>query len=236
LSKKNELKPWQKSMWCIPPKHNGEFVYHMENVLEIYQRLYDPRFPVICMDELSKQLTRETRIPLPPKPGRIECFDYEYERNGTANVFAFTEPLTGWRHIAVTDRRTKTDWARQIRELVDVHRPDAQRITLVMDNLNTHSLGSLYEAFPPHEARRIINRLEVVYTPKHGSWLNMAEIELNVLTRQCLARRIPDKQTLTDETTAWQDERNRKEANIDWQFTTDDARVKLKHLYPKNQS
>lgn len=223
-------------MWCIPPKHNAEFAYHMENVLEVYQRPYDPRFPLICMDELSKQLTIETRTPIPPRAGKRECFDYEYERNGTANVFAFTEPLTGWRHIAVTDRRTKTDWAREIRQLVDVHRPRAERITLVMDNLNTHSLGSLYEAFPPQEARRIINRLEVVYTPKHGSWLNMAEIELNVLTRQCLSRRIPDKQTLTTETAAWEDDRNRKDANIDWQFTTEDARTKLKHLYPKNQS
>jgi DDE superfamily endonuclease len=223
-------------MWCIPPKHNAEFVFHMENVLEVYQRRYDPRFPLICMDELSKQLTIETQTPLPVQPGRPECFDYEYVRNGTANVFAFTEPLTGWRHIAVTDQRTRTDWAHEIRKLVDVHRPDAERITLVMDNLNTHSLGSLYEAFPPQEARRIIHRLEVVHTPKHGSWLNMAEIELNVLTRQCLARRIPDKQTLIDETTAWQNKRNGKQARIDWQFTADDARIKLKHLYPKNQN
>jgi DDE superfamily endonuclease len=223
-------------MWCIPPKHNAEFVYHMENVLEVYRRPYDPRFPLICMDELSKQLTTETRTSLPAKPGRSECFDYEYQRNGTANVFAFTEPLTGWRHIAVTDQRTKTDFAHEIRELVDVHRPNADRITLVMDNLNTHSLGSLYEAFPPQEARRIVDRIEVVHTPKHGSWLNMAEIELNVLTRQCLARRIPDKSTLINETTAWQDARNRQEANIDWRFTMDDARIKLKHLYPKNQS
>jgi len=165
LSQKNELKPWQKSMWCIPPKHNAEFVYHMENVLEAYQRPYDPRFPLICMDELSKQLTIETQTPLPAAPGRRQCFDYEYERNGTANVFAFTEPLTGWRHLVVTDQRTKTDWAEAIRQLVDVHRPKAERITLVMDNLNTHSLGSLYEAFPPQEARRLIRRLEVVHTP-----------------------------------------------------------------------
>jgi hypothetical protein len=188
------------------------------------------------MDELSKQLTIETQTPLPAKPGRPECFDYEYVRNGTANIFAFTEPLTGWRHIAVTDQRTKTDWAHEIRKLVDVHRPNAERIMLVMDNLNAHSLGSLYEAFPPQEARRIIHRIEVVHTPKHGSWLNMAEIELNVLTRQCLARRIPDKQTLIDETTAWQEKRNGKQARIDWQFTADDARTKLKHLYPKHHS
>ena len=169
-------------------------------------------------------------------PGRPECFDYEYERNGTANVFAFTEPLTGWRHLVVTDQRTKTDWAEAIRQLVDVHRPKAERITLVMDNLNTHSLGSLYEAFPPQEARRLIQRLEVVHTPKHGSWLNMAEIELNVLTRQCLARRIPDKETLANEAAAWEKGRNGKQAKIDWQFQTQDARIKLKHLYPKNQS
>jgi hypothetical protein len=208
----------------------------MENVLEAYQRPYDARFPLICMDELSKQLTIETQTPLPAAPGRCECFDYEYERNGTANVFAFTEPLTGWRHLVVTNQRTKTDWAEAIRQLVDVHRPKAERITVVMDNLNTHSLGSLYEAFPPQEARRLIKRLEVVHTPKHGSWLNMAEIELNVLTRQCLARRIPDKETLTNETAAWQKERNGKHAKIDWQFTADNARTKLKHLYPKIQS
>jgi hypothetical protein len=222
-------------MWCIPPKHNAEFVYHMENVLEVYQRPYDPRFPLICMDELSKQLTIETQTPLPAVPGQPERFDYEYERNGTANVFAFTEPLTGWRHLVVTAQRTKTDWAKAVRELVDVHRGKAERITLVMDNLNTHSLGSLYEAFPPEEARRLIRRLEVVHTPKHGSWLNMAEIELNVLTRQCLDRRIPDKPTLATEAAAWEKERNGKHAKIDWQFRTSDARIKLKHLYPKNQ-
>jgi hypothetical protein len=236
LSEKNELKPWQKKMWCIPPKHNAEFVFHMENVLEVYQRPYDAQFPLVCMDELSKQLTSETQVPLKAKPGRTECFDYEYTRNGTANVFAFTEPLTGWRHIAVTDQRTRIDWAHEIRKLVDVHFPNAERITLVMDNLNTHSLGSLYEAFPPQEARRIAKRIEVIHTPKHGSWLNMAEIELNVLTRQCLARRIPDKQTLITETSAWQNRRNRKAAKIDWQFTADNARIKLKHLYPKNQN
>jgi hypothetical protein len=208
----------------------------MENVLEAYQRPYDARFPLICMDELSKQLTLETHVPLPARPGRAECFDYEYVRNGTANIFAFTEPQSGWRHIVVTDHRTRVDWAHAIRELVDVHRPQAQRITLVMDNLNTHSLGSLYEAFPPQEARRLIDKIEVVHTPKHGSWLNMAEIELNVLTRQCLARRIPDKPTLIHETDAWQQQRNGKQSKIDWQFTADDARTKLKHLYPKYQT
>jgi hypothetical protein len=202
-------------MWCIPPKHNAEFVFHMGNVLEVYQRPHDPRFPLICMDELSKQLTLEAQTPLSAKSGRPECFDHEYVRSRTANVFAFTEPLTGWRHIAVTDQRTRTDWGHEIRKLVDVHPPDADRITLVMDNLETHSLGSLDGAFPPQEARRIIHRIEVVHTPKHGNWLSMAEIELNVLTRQCLARRDPDKQTLIDETTTWQNVRNSKETNID---------------------
>ncbi len=223
-------------MWCIPPRHNAEFVYHMENVLEAYLRPYDPRFPLICMDELSKQLTIEIRQALKVRPGRTECFDSEYQRNGTANIFIFTEPLSGWRHVAVTDQRTRTDWALEVRKLVDVHRPNAERITLVMDNLNTHSLGPLYEAFAPEEARRIINRLEVVHTPKHGSWLNMAEIELNVLTRQCLDRRIPDKPTLMEETSAWQKARNGKDATIDWRFTAENARIKLKHLYPKEQS
>jgi hypothetical protein len=221
-------------MWCIPPKHNAEFAFHMENVLEAYQRPYDPRFPLICMDELSKQLTKEMRLPLPPTPGRAECFDSEYERNGTANVFAFTEPLTGWRHMVVTQQRTRIDWAQAIRELVDIHFAAAARITLVMDNLNTHSLGSLYEAFPPDEARRLIRKMEVVHTPKHGSWLNMAEIELNVLTRQCLDRRIPDQETLTAEVAAWEADRNARQKGVDWLFTTDKARVKLKHLYPKN--
>jgi len=212
----------------------------METVLEVYRRPYDSRFPLICMDELSKQLTIEIRTPLKARLGRTECFDSEYERNGTANIFAFTEPLAGWlagwRHIAVTDRRTRIDWAHEIRNLVDFHRPLAERITLVMDNLNTDSLGSHYEAFPPDEARRIINRIEVVHTPKHGSWLNMAGIELNVLTGQCLDRRILDKATRINEITAWHEARNSKEANIDWQFNTKDARIKLKHLYPKNQS
>lgn len=219
-------------MWCIPPKHNAEFVFHMENVLEVYQRPHDPRFPLICMDELSKQLTIETQTPLPARPGRPECFDYEYERNGTANVFAFTEPLTGWRHIAVTDQRTRTDWAHEIRKLVDVHRPQAKRITLVMDNLNTHSLGSLYEAFPPQEARRLIHRIEVVHTPKHGSWLNMAELELGVFSRECWDRRIGDQVTLTRETQALEEERNAAQATVHWRFTTQDARTKLHRLYP----
>jgi len=230
------LKPWQKQMWCIPPEQNAEFVCAMENVLEVYHRPYDPLRPVVCMDETSKQLVKETRIPQSVAPGRAARVDYEYERNGTANVFLFCEPLAGWRHVSVTDRRTKPDWAEQIKELLDVYHPQVERVTLVMDNLNTHSLASLYEAFDPAEARRLIHRLEVVFTPKHGSWLNMAEIELGVLTRQCMGGRIPEKQTLIDQVSPWEEERNDNGAQIDWQFTTVDARIKLRHLYPKTQN
>ena len=220
-------------MWCIPPKHSAEFVCAMENVLEVYHRPYDPKRPVVCMDETSKQLVKETRVPHPGRPGRAERFDYEYERNGTANVFLFCEPLAGRRRVAVTDRRTKCDWAEQIGTLLDVHYPRAKRVTLVMDNLNTHALASLYEAFDPREARRLMKRLEVVYTPKHGSWLNMAEIELSVLSRQCLGGRVPDQPTLVAGVEQWQRDRNTSRATIDWQFTTADARIKLRRLYPK---
>ena len=204
----------------------------MEAVLEVYQRPYDPKNPVVCMDETSKQLIRETRTPITPGPGRVMCYDYEYDRHGVANVFMFCEPLGGWRHASVTDRRTKVDWAQEIKDLVDVHYPQADRITLVMDNLNTHAPALLYEAFEPPEARRLIDRLEMVYTPKHGSWLNIAEIELNVLGRQCLGRRIPDKPTLTREVAAWEAQRNADQAKVNWRFTTADARIKLKRLYP----
>ena len=222
-------------MWCIPPEQNAEFVCAMENVLEVYHRPYNPKRPVVCMDETSKQLVKETRALQPTRPGQVTRFDYEYERNGTANVFLFCEPLAGRRQVSITDRRTRQDWADQIRELLDVHYLRAERVTLVMDNLNTHSLASLYEAFEPQEARRLIERLEVVYTPKHGSWLNMAEIELGILSRQCMGGRIPDKQTLVDQVKVWQTDRNRSRAVIDWQFTTADARIKLRRLYPKVQ-
>ena len=204
----------------------------MENVLEVYQRPYDPKNPVVCMDETSKQLVRETRTPIAAGPGRVTCYDYEYDRQGVANVFMFCEPLGGWRHASVTDRRTKVDWAEEIKELVDVHYAQADRVTLVMDNLNTHTPASLYEAFEPSEARRLIERLEMVYTPKHGSWLNIAEIELNVLDRQCLGRRISDKPTLTREVGAWEAQRNADQAKVNWRFTTANARIKLKRLYP----
>ena len=223
-------------MWCIPPERNAEFVCAMENVLEVYQRRYDPKRPMVCMDETSKQLVKETRVPRPPGPGQPQRFDYEYERNGTANVFMFCEPLAGRRRVAVTNRRTKCDWAEQIRVLLDVQYPRAERVTLVMDNLNTHSLASLYEAFEPGQARQLIDRLEVVYTPKHGSWLNMAEIELGILSRQCMGGRVPDQPTLVASVERWQKDRNANRATIDWQFTTADARIKLRRLYPKTQA
>lgn len=208
----------------------------MEDVLDVYCLPYDPTIAQVCMDEQPQQLIRETRRPLPAEPGQPERVDYEYERNGTANLFLFVEPLGGWRHVAVTERRTAVDWAHQIRDLVDVHYPHAKRIRLVMDNLNTHKMASLYEAFQPAEARRVAQRLEIHYTPKHGSWLNIAEIELSALTRQCLDRRIPDIETLREETQAWEVERNTQQTGVDWQFTTAEARTKLKRLYPQIQT
>ncbi len=206
----------------------------MEDVLSVYTRPYDERFPQVCLDEKSKQLVGEVREPLAASSGRPARHDYEYERNGTANLFIVCEPLAGWRHISVTERRrTKIEWAHCIRELVDLHYPHAERIVLVMDNLNTHTPAALYEAFAPAEARRLCQKLEIHYTPKHGSWLNMAEIELSVLARQCLDRRIPDRETLAGEVGAWEAERNAAESSIDWRFTSADARIKLKHLYPE---
>jgi len=220
-------------MWCIPPEQNAEFVCAMENVLEVYHRPYDAHRPVVCMDETSKQLVKETRAMQAAAPGRAARMDYEYERNGTANVFVFVEPLAGWRKVNITDRRTRGDWAEQIRELADVHYPQVERITLVMDNLNTHHVSSLYEAFTPSEARRLMGKLDIVYTPKHGSWLNIAEIELGVLNRQCMGERIGEKGELIEKARAWEQARNEMTAKIDWQFRTADARIKLRRLYPK---
>jgi hypothetical protein len=204
----------------------------MEDVLEVYHRPYDPQRPLVCFDEGTKQQVKETRCPLPAKPGQLAKYDYEYERNGTSNLFMFFAPLKAWRHLKVTDRRTMIDWAYCMRDLVDIHFPDADRIVVVMDNLNTHKLASLYEAFPPTEARRIAEKLEIHYTPKHGSWLNMAEIELSVLSRQCLNRRMPDQPTLRHEISAWETQRNEAASTVNWRFTTADARIKLKRLYP----
>lgn len=207
----------------------------MEDVLEVYTRPYDPRRPQVCMDETSKQLLRDARRPLPMEPGKPERRDYEYERGGVVNLFLFCEPLQAKRWVDVTERRTKMDWAQQIKELVDERYPEAERIVLVMDNLNTHTPASLYEAFEPKEAKRLADKLEIHYTPKHGSWLNMAEIELSVLSRQCLDRRVPDFETLEAEVAAWQERRDGAGGKIDWRFRTEDARIKLKRLYPSLQ-
>jgi hypothetical protein len=204
----------------------------MEDVLEVYHRPRDPACPVVCLDETSKQLIAETRQPVPAKPRRPARIDYEYERNGTANLFMLFAPLEGWRHIEVTDRHTAVDYAHILKALSDTHFPNAPKIALVQDNLNTHKPASLYEAFPAAEARRLVERFEWHYTPKHGSWLNMAECELSVVSGQCLDRRIADRQTLANEIAAWESDRNKKHVKADWQFTTADARVKLKRLYP----
>ncbi len=228
----NELKPWLRKEWCIPPEQNGEFVCHMEDILEVYRRVRDPRRPLICMDEMPYQLIAETRTLQPLQRSRARRYDYEYKREGVANIFMVFAPLLGQRWVRVTKRRTRQDWAYLIRDFVDGVFPKAERIVLVMDNLNTHVGGALYETFPPAEARRLFNKLEIHYTPKHGSWLNMAEIELSVLSRQCLDRRIDTQRFLAREVAAWTKSRNASTSRVDWQFTTADARIKLKRLYP----
>jgi hypothetical protein len=226
------LKPWKVAGWIIPPVQNSQFVAQMEQVLDVYKRPYSKALPVICMDESPKQLIKETRLPIPIKPGSGAKEDFEYERCGVANIFMASEPLKGKRFVEVTERKTKKDWAMFIRQIADEWYLDATRITLVMDNLATHKAAALYEAFAPAEAKRIWDRFEFIYTPKHGSWLNMAEIELNVLMGQCLNRRIDNMVTMQDEVKAWQYCRNNREAKINWQFTNQDARIKLKRLYP----
>ena len=221
-------------MWCIPPEQDAAFVCQMEQVLEVYQRPYDPRRPVVCMDEQPKQLISEVNPPESAAPGQPARMDYEYVREGVCTVWMFVEPLGGWRNAPVTTTKTAVDWAQQVKELVDESRfRQAERITLVCDNLNTHGLASLYQAYAPAEALRIAQKLDLVHTPKHGSWLNVAESELSVLTRQCLARRIAQQDTVSAEAAAWTRARNAKQTGVDWQFTTADARLRLKHLYPK---
>jgi DDE superfamily endonuclease len=207
----------------------------MEDVLDVYTLPYDPRFPQVCMDEMPKQLLKDVRDPLPMEPGRVERVDHEYAREGVVNVFLFCEPLQARRWVAVTERRTKADWAQQIQDLVDVRYPAAERIRLVCDNLNTHTPAALYEVFAPAEAKRLADKLEIHHTPKHGSWLNIAEIELSALSRQCLDRRVPDFATLQAEAHAWQARRDAAGGTVDWRFTTADARIKLKRLYPSLQ-
>jgi hypothetical protein len=219
-------------MWCIPPKQSAEFVYHMEDVLEVYKRPYDPRRPVVCMDETFKQLIGQSREPLPARPGAVERFDHVYVRRGVANLFVAFEPLQSWRTVTVTGQRRRLDWAHFIRSLINGRYRRADKLVLVMDQLNTHTAASLYEAFPPAEAKRLADKLEIHHTPKHGSWLNMAEIELSALGRECLARRIAHRATLDEQIHHWVASRNRSKASVNWQFTTVDARIKLRRLYP----
>ena len=216
----------------IPPKANAAFVAAMEDILAVYTRPRDPARPLVCLDETSKQLVAETRVPIAMKSGRPVRSDYEYARNGTANLFMLFAPLEGWRHVEVTDRHAAADYATVLKDLADVHFADAKTIVLIQDNLSVHGKASLYAAFPATEARRLVERFEWHFTPKHGSWLNLAESELGTLASQCHARRVPDKPALTDEVAAWEAERNKRHAKADWHFTTNDARTKLKHLYP----
>lgn len=218
--------------WIIPPLQNSDFVAHMELVLDVYKTPYDAKIPVVCMDESPKQLIKETRVAIARKPGSDAKEDYEYERCGVANIFMANEPLSGKRYVKVTEKKTKTDWAHFVKEIADVHYPNIEKIKLVMDNYGTHKPAALYEAFAPQEAKRIWDKFEFVYTPRHGSWLNMAEIELHVLMGQCLNRKIDNIETMKKEAKAWEQNRNNKEATINWQFTNDKARIKLKRLYP----
>lgn len=225
------MKPWKQIQWVIPPAQNSDFVAQMEQVLDVYKRPYDARYPVVCMDESPRQLIRATRPALPSKPGALARYDYEYERCGVCNVFMAVEPLASTRLIQITERRTKTQWAYFL-EAIAKQYTGAHQITLVMDNLNTHGPGALYETFAPPVAKALWDRFEFVYTPKHGSWLNMAEIELNVLIKQCLGRRIDAMAEMQVEVAAWQNRRTNRNATINWQFTNEDARIKLKRLYP----
>jgi transposase len=227
-----KLKPWQEKMWCIPTV-NAEYVARMEDVLDLYAAPPDPQRPVVCFDETPRQLIGEARVPIRAEPGKPRRVDYEYVRNGTANVFMFVDVHRPWRHAKVTDHRACVDFAECMRDLVDEHYPEADRIRVVLDNLSAHSAAALYQAFAPAEARRILRRLEFHFTPKHASWLNMVEIEIGVMVSQCLDRRIPDKATLIQETAAWERRRNAEEARITWMFTVDRARETLGHLYPQ---
>lgn len=219
--------------WKIPPDENAAFVAAMEDILAVYARPYSEEYPVVCMDESNIQLIGELHTPIPAAPGHPLLIDDEYVRNGVASIFIEVEPLGATRHVSITERRTQVDWAHFIQGMVEQRYPRAKKVVLVMDNLNTHTIASLYQAFPPQKARDLAARLEIHYTPKHGSWLNIAEIEISVLKRQCLAGRIPDIQTMRDKVAQWNTDRNNRQSSIDWRFTTNDARIKLKRLYPQ---
>ena len=230
--KKNDIKPWIIKTWCVPPKADAAFVWHMEDVLQTYRLPYDPRYPVVCFDEACKQWFGEVRPAQRPRRGRAARIDYEYERKGVCHQLMLCAPLRGWRHVKVTARRTRRDYAECIRELVDMHCPQAQRIRLVQDNLNTHDGASLYETFAPAEARRILDKIEFHYTPKHGSWLNMAETEINIMNSQCLNRRLDSQSLIAAEVAAWDKKRHLAKARVHWTFTLAAARRKLRKLYP----
>lgn len=221
-----------KECWCIAGQPSAEYVHRMEDVLDLYQQPFDPMRPLVCFDETNTQLIEEARSPLSMAPGRPTRYDYEYIRHGVQNLFIFFAPLHNWREVKVTDTRTQVDWAYCMKDLVDLYFPNAQCIRVVMDNLSTHNPALLYNVFAPAEAKRILDRLEFHFTPKHGSWLNMAEIELSVLNRQCLDQYIPDRDTLAQQISAWTNRRNHEQATVIWRFTTDDARIRLKKLYP----
>jgi hypothetical protein len=231
--KKNELQPHLNEYWCIPPEQNAEFVANMEDVLDVYSLPYNSEIPVICQDEQPVQLIKETRIPIPMQQGSVEKVDFEYERNGTANIFMTIEPLAGIRHVSVRETKTAIDWAEEMQYILNRLYPNNNKVILVCDNYATHTKASFYKAFPPEEARRLSKKLDIHYTPKHGSWLDIAECELSVLTRQCLNRRIPDIENLKRETMKWEEIRNEKFKTVDWHFTKEDARTKLKRLYPQ---
>jgi len=230
------LKPHLRKCRVIPPEQNAEFVANMEDVFEVYRLPYDPKVPTVCMDEQPVQLIGETGNSIPAEPGKPEREDYRYERNGTAEIFMFTEPLSGKRYVSVRERRTAKDWASEVNDLPENYYPEADHIRLVCDNPNTHKTASFYEVFPPEKAGKLINRLEIHHTPEHGSRLNIAEIGLSALTRQCLYRRIPDMETLRNETKSWEQRRNGLQKGVNWQFGTEDARIKLRRLYPQIQS
>ena len=232
ILQRNEIRPHLSEYWCIPPEEDAEFVANMEDILDLYQMPYDPKRPLWCMDEKPYQLLGESREPIPMRPGDTKKIDSEYVRNGTVSIFCFIQPHTGKIFHSVEETRTAVDWAEKIRYLVDEVEPDAEKIVLVMDNLNTHAIASLYKAFPPEEARRIAKKLEVHYTPKHGSWLDIAEIGINIITRECLDRRIENIDILRSELKEWNDAYDKNPSPINWQFTTADARIKLRRLYP----
>jgi hypothetical protein len=231
-AEKNDIKPWIVKTWCVPPDADADYVWRMEDVIQTYLRPYDPRYPVVCFDEACKQLFGEVRPAQRPQQSRVARIDYEYERKGVCHQLLLCEPLRGWRHVKVTERRTRRDYAECMRELVDLHYPQARQIRLVQDNLNTHDGASLYEAFSPAEARQLLNKIEFHYTPKHGSWLNMAETEINIMNSQCLNRRMDSQSLIATEVTAWEERRNRAEARIHWTFTLAAARRKLRRVYP----